>query len=129
MFIGSTHQYIMFFTDQGKCYWLKIYDIPEGSRTSRGKSVLNLIAKEKDERIKSYLVVKDFSEDLYVTMVTRNGTIKKTKLDAYSNIRKNGIQAINLNKGDELVNVKLTNGSQELLIGTHNGQAIRFNEA
>src|SRR5690606_1579670 len=89
----------------------------------------NLIAKEKDERIKSYLVVKDFSEDLYVTMVTRNGTIKKTKLDAYSNIRKNGIQAINLNKGDELVNVKLTNGSQELLIGTHNGQAIRFNEA
>lgn len=129
MFIGSTHQYIMFFTDQGKCYWLKIYDIPEGSRTSRGKSVLNLIAKEKDERIKSYLVVKDFSEDLYVTMVTKNGTIKKTKLDAYSNIRKNGIQAINLNKGDELVNVKLTNGSQELLIGTHNGQAIRFNEA
>jgi DNA gyrase subunit A len=129
MFIGSTHQYLMFFTDQGKCYWLKVYDIPEGSRTSRGKSVLNLIAKEKDERIKSYLVVKDFSEDLFVTMVTRNGTIKKTKLDAYSNIRKNGIQAINLNKGDELVNVKLTNGSQELLIGTHNGQAIRFNES
>lgn len=129
MFIGSTHQHIMFFTDQGKCYWLKIYDIPEGSRTSRGKSVLTLIAKEKDERIKSYLVVKDFSEDLFVTMVTKNGVIKKTKLDAYSNIRKNGIQAINLNKGDELVNVKLTNGSQELLIGTHNGQAIRFNES
>ena len=129
MFIGSTHQYIMFFTDKGKCYWLKIYDIPEGSRTSRGKSILTLIAKEKDEQINSYVVVKDFSEELFVTMVTSNGIIKKTKLDAYSNIRKNGIQAINLNNGDELVNVRLTNGTQELLIGTSKGQAIRFNES
>lgn len=129
MFIGSTHQYIMFFTDKGKCYWLKVYDIPEGSRTSRGKSILNLIAKEKDEKINSYVVVKDFNEELFVTMVTSNGVIKKTKLDAYSNIRRNGIQAINLNKGDELVNVRLTNGSQEILIGTAKGQAIRFNES
>ena len=129
MFIGSTHQYIMFFTDKGKCYWLKVYDIPEGTRTSRGKSILNLIEKEKDEVISSFVMVKDFTEDLYVTMVTRNGLIKKTRLDAYSNIRRNGINAINLNDKDVLVDVKLTNGSQELVIGTHEGKAIRFNES
>jgi DNA gyrase subunit A len=129
MFIGSTHQYIMFFTDKGKCYWLKVYDIPEGTRTSRGKSILNLIEKEKDEVISSFVMVKDFTEDLYVTMVTRNGLIKKTRLEAYSNIRRNGINAINLNDKDVLVDVKLTNGSQELVIGTHEGKAIRFNES
>jgi len=129
MFIGSTHQYIMFFTDTGKCYWLKVYDIPEGTRASRGKSILNLIEKEKDENISSFVMVKDFNADLYVTMVTKMGVIKKTKLDSYSNIRRNGINAININKGDMLVDVKLTNGSQELVIGTHSGQAIRFNES
>jgi len=129
MFIGSTHQYIMFFTDMGKCYWLKVYDIPEGTRASRGKSILNLIEKEKDENISSFVMVKDFAAELYVTMVTKMGVIKKTKLDSYSNIRRNGINAININKGDMLVDVKLTNGSQELVIGTHSGQAIRFNES
>jgi DNA gyrase subunit A len=129
MFIGSTHQYIMFFTNKGKCYWLKVYDIPEGTRASRGKSILNLIEKEKNEDISSFVMVKDFSEELYVTMVTKLGTIKKTKLDSYSNIRKNGINAINIKDGDLLVDVKLTNGSQELVIGTHCGQAIRFNES
>lgn len=129
MFIGSTHQYIMFFTDKGKCYWLKVYDIPEGTRSSRGKSILNLIEKEKDENISSFVMVKDFGEELFVTMVTKNGLIKKTKLEAYSNIRRNGINAINLNENDELVEVKLTNGSQEIVIGTFHGQAIRFNES
>ncbi|MCX6164808.1 MAG: DNA gyrase subunit A, partial [Ignavibacteriae bacterium] len=129
MFIGSTHQYIMFFTDKGKCYWLKVYDIPEGTRASRGKSILNLIEKEKDEDISSFVMVKDFEAELYVTMVTKMGIIKKTKLDSYSNIRRNGINAININKGDALVEVKLTNGTQELVIGTHSGQAIRFNES
>ncbi len=129
MFIGSTHQYIMFFTDRGKCYWLKVYDIPEGSRTSRGKSILNLIEKDKEENISSFVMVKDFAEELFVTMVTKMGVIKKTKLDSYSNIRRNGINAINLNSNDRLVEVKLTNGSQEIVIGTHLGQAIRFNES
>lgn len=129
MFIGSTHQYIMFFTDKGKCYWLKVYDIPEGSRTSRGKSILNLIEKDKDEKVNAFVMVKDFAEPLFVTMVTKEGIIKKSKLENYSNIRKNGIIAINLNSGDSLVDVRLTNGSQELLIGTHDGQAIRFNES
>jgi len=128
MFIGSTHQYIMFFTDKGKCYWLKVYDIPEGSRASRGKSILYLIEKEKEENISAFVMVKDFSEELFVTMVTRNGIIKKTRLEAYSNIRRNGIFAINITEGDELIDVKLTNGTQEILIGTHEGQAIRFNE-
>ncbi len=129
MFIGSTHQYIMFFTDKGKCYWLKVYDIPEGSRASRGKSILNLIEKEKDENISAFLMVKDFKEELYVTMITKLGVIKKTKLDAYSNIRRNGINAINIVDGDALVEVRLTNGHQEIVIGTHNGLAIRFNES
>ncbi len=129
MFVGSTHQYIMFFTDKGKCYWLKVYDIPEGTRASRGKSILNLIEKEKEENISAFVVVKDFNEELFVTMVTQQGLIKKTRLDAYSNIRRNGINAINLNEGDELVDVKLTNGKQEIVIGTHNGLAIRFNES
>ncbi|MBS1551229.1 MAG: DNA gyrase subunit A [Bacteroidetes bacterium] len=129
MFIGSTHQYIMFFTDKGKCYWLKVYDIPEGTRTSRGKSILNLIEKEKDENISAFVLVKDFTEELFVTMVTKMGVIKKTKLDSYSNIRKNGINAITLNKSDSLVDVKLTNGRQEIVIGSHSGQAIRFNES
>ncbi|MFZ4589858.1 MAG: DNA gyrase subunit A [Ignavibacteria bacterium] len=129
MFIGSTHQYIMFFTDKGKCYWLKVYDIPEGSRASRGKSILNLIEKEKDENISAFLMVKDFTEELFITMITKFGTIKKTKLEAYSNIRKNGINAININDNDALVEVKLTTGNQEIVIGTHFGQAIRFNES
>ena len=129
MFIGSTHQFIMFFTDKGKCYWLKVYDIPEGTRTSRGKSILNLIEKEKDENISSFVLVKDFTEELFVTMVTKKGLIKKTKLESYSNIRKNGINAISLNSDDSLVDVRLTNGSQEIVIGSHSGQAIRFNES
>lgn len=129
MFIGSTHQFIMFFTDRGKCYWLKVYDIPEGTRTSRGKSILNLIEKEKDENISAFVLVKDFTEEYFVTMVTKMGVIKKTKLESYSNIRRSGINAINLNSNDTLVDVKLTNGSQEIVIGTHSGQAIRFNES
>lgn len=129
MFIGSTHQYIMFFTDKGKCYWLKVYDIPEGSRISRGKSILNLIEKEKEENISAFVMVKDFSEPLFVTMATKLGVIKKTALESYSNIRRNGINAINLNDNDRLVDVKLTNGNQEILIGSHSGQAIRFNES
>lgn len=129
MFIGSTHQYIMFFTDKGKCYWLKVYDIPEGTRTSRGKSILNLIEKEKDESITAFVMVKSFEEPVFLTMVTRKGLIKKTKIEEYSNIRRNGIIAINLNSDDTLIDVKITNGSQEILIGTHEGQAIRFNES
>ena len=129
MFIASTHQYIMFFTDNGKCYWLKVHEIPEGGRAARGRSILNLIEKSKEEDITAFISVKEFSEDKYLMMITEQGTVKKTVLSAYSNVRKGGIQAINLNDKDKLIEVKVTDGSQDIIIGTHNGIAIRFNES
>ncbi len=128
MFITSTHNYIMFFTDKGKVYWLKVYEIPEGGRAARGRSIINLIQKEKDENITAFVAVKEFSDDKYLMMVTRNGTVKKTVLSAYSNVRKGGINAINLVEGDKLVEVKMTDGKNDVIIGTRNGLAIRFNE-
>ncbi|MBL1214380.1 MAG: DNA gyrase subunit A [Ignavibacteriae bacterium] len=128
MFIASTHQYIMFFTDKGKCYWLKVHELPEGGRATRGRSILNLLQKEKDEKITAFVTVKEFSDDKNLVMFTENGTIKKTTLSAYSNVRKGGINAINLNEGDRLIEVKLSDGSNDIVIGTRNGMAIRFNE-
>jgi len=128
MFIASTHQYIMFFTDKGKCYWLKVHEVPEGGRAARGRSILNLVQKEKDEMISAIVSVKEFSEDKFLVMVTKKGTIKKTKLSAYANVRKGGIAAINLTKGDTLNEVKMTEGNNDIIIGTKNGMAIRFNE-
>ncbi|MCX8010829.1 MAG: DNA gyrase subunit A, partial [Ignavibacteria bacterium] len=128
MFIASTHNYILFFTDQGKCYWLKVYEVPEGGRTSRGKSILNLIDKDPKEKIQAFVSVKEFDPNKYVVMVTEKGTIKKTKLDAFSNPRKGGIIAINLPKGDRLMEAKLSDGVDDIIIGTYEGMAIRFNE-
>ncbi len=128
MFITSTHNYIMFFTDKGKVYWLKVYEIPEGGRAARGRSIINLIQKEKDENITAFVAVKEFSDDKYLMMVTKRGTVKKTVLSAYSNVRKGGINAINLVHGDKLVEVKMTDGINDVIIGTRNGLAIRFNE-
>jgi DNA gyrase subunit A len=105
MFIASTHQYIMFFTDKGKVYWLKVHEIPESGRTARGRSILNLLQKERDEEITAFIAVKEFSSDKFLVMVTEQGTIKKTVLSAYSNVRKGGIQAINLVKDDRLIEV------------------------
>ncbi|AFN74281.1 DNA gyrase subunit A [Melioribacter roseus P3M-2] len=128
MFVASTHHYIMFFTDKGKCYWLKVHEIPEGGRTAKGRSILNLIEKSKEEKIAAFVAVKEFSDDKYVVMVTEKGTIKKTVLSAYSNIRRGGINAINLADGDNLVEAKLSDGNNDIIIGTRNGMAIRFNE-
>ncbi|MCU7491468.1 MAG: DNA gyrase subunit A [Ignavibacteria bacterium] len=128
MFIASTHHYIMFFTDKGKCYWLKVHEIPEGGRASRGRSILNLIEKEKDENITAFVSVKEFSDDMYLVMATEQGTVKKTVLSAYSNVRKGGINAINLTDGDRLIEVKKTDGNNDLILGTRNGMAIRFSE-
>jgi DNA gyrase subunit A len=128
MFVASTHHYIMFFTDKGKCYWLKVHEIPEGGRTAKGRSILNLIEKSKEEKIAAFVTVKEFSDDKYVVMVTEKGTIKKTVLSAYSNIRRGGINAINLVEGDNLVEAKLSDGNNDIIIGTRNGMAIRFNE-
>lgn len=128
MFIASTHHYIMFFTDKGKCYWLKVHEIPESGRASRGRSILNLIEKEKDEKITAFISVREFSDDKFLVMATAQGTIKKTVLSAYSNVRKGGIIAINLVDGDKLIDVKMTEGSNDLVLGTRQGMAIRFNE-
>ncbi len=128
MFVASTHHYIMFFTDKGKCYWLKVHEIPEGGRATKGRSILNLIEKEKEEKITAFVTVKEFTDDKFILMVTEKGTIKKTVLSAYSNIRRGGILAINLAAGDKLVEAKLSDGINDVIIGTKNGMAIRFNE-
>lgn len=128
MFVASTHHYIMFFTDKGKCYWLKVHEIPDSGRASRGRSILNLIEKEKEEKITAFVTVKDFSEEKSVVMVTEKGTVKKTILSAYSNIRRGGIIAINLEAGDRLIEAKLSDGNNDIIIGTRNGMAVRFNE-
>jgi DNA gyrase subunit A len=129
MFVASTHHYIMFFTDKGKCYWKKVHEVPEGGRASRGRSLQNLVEKEKDEQITAFVTVKEFVDDKSIVMVTQNGTIKKTKLSAYSNVRKGGINAINIADGDKLIEVKLADGNNDIVIGTKKGLAIRFNEA
>ncbi|MHB1048674.1 MAG: DNA gyrase subunit A [Bacteroidota bacterium] len=129
MFIASTHNYILFFTDKGKCYWLKVFEVPEGGRTSKGKAITNLIAKEDAENITAFLSVKDFTDNEFVFMVTEEGQMKKTSLMEFSNPRRNGIAAISLDKKDLLCDVKLTDGSHEIVIGTHEGIAIRFPES
>ncbi|MBV6513112.1 MAG: DNA gyrase subunit A [Ignavibacteriales bacterium] len=128
MFVASTHQYILFFTDKGKCYWLKVHEVPEGGRASRGKSIINLIEKEKDEQIAAFVAVKEFKDDQYLLMATKQGTVKKTVLSAYSNVRKSGINAISINNGDSLIGVKLTDGKSDIVLGTREGMAIRFHE-
>lgn len=128
MFIASTHQYILIFTDQGKCYWLKVHELPEGGRATRGRSIVNLIEKDKDENIAAFVAVKEFRDDIFLVMATRMGTIKKTVLSAYGNVRKGGINAINIVKGDKLIAVKMTDGNNDIVMGTHNGFAIRFHE-
>jgi DNA gyrase subunit A len=128
MFIASTHEYILLFTDQGRCYWLKVFEIPEGGRATRGKSIGNLVSKEAGETIVSYVTVKAFDAPVNILMVTEQGSIKKTALAEFSNPRKTGIGAIGLNKKDRLVDVHLTDGKQDVVIGTADGMAIRFNE-
>jgi DNA gyrase subunit A len=105
-----------------------VHEIPEAGRTARGRSVINLLQKEKEEEITAFVAVKEFAEDKYLVMATEKGTIKKTVLSAYGNVRKGGINAISLNAGDRLIEVKMTDGSSDLVLGTRNGFAIRFNE-
>jgi DNA gyrase subunit A len=128
MFIASTHQYIMFFTQQGRCYWLKVHEVPESGRASRGRSILNLLEKDRNDKITAFITVKEYTDDRFLVMATKNGTIKKTVLSAYANVRRGGINAINLVKNDELIAVKMTDGNNDIIIGTKNGMAIRFEE-
>ncbi len=126
---ASTHHYLLFFTDAGKVYKIKVYDIPEGSRTAKGRSLANLINKENDEKVTAMLPVKEFTDNEFVIMCTKEGTIKKTELNAFSNVRQNGIIAVNLNENDKLVSVQITDGTCDVIIGTHNGLACRFRES
>lgn len=128
MFVASTHHNMMFFTDAGKCFLLKVHEIQEASRTAKGYSISNYIAKSKEEEITAILNVKEFTDDMYVTMVTKLGVMKKTELVNFENTRRSGIIAINLKNDDRLIDVKITDGKQEILLGTHSGMAIRFNE-
>jgi DNA gyrase subunit A len=128
LFVASTKDYLLIFTGKGQVHWLKVYEIPQGSRISKGKAIINLIQLEQGAKISSTVPVKEFSADKFLVMVTKLGQIKKTRLDAYGNPRKAGIIGITLDKGDELIAVKLTDGKHELLIGTRQGKAVRFSE-
>lgn len=128
VFQAATHHYLLFFTDKGRVYRVKVYDLPEGSRNSRGRSIANVIQKQGDEKVTTYLPVKEFNDSEYIIMCTRNGVCKKTPLSAFNNVRSNGIIAIDLKDDDALVATRLTDGSCDIVIGTRNGLACRFRE-
>ncbi len=128
LFIASTHSYILFFTDKGKCYWLKVHEIPQGGRLAKGKAIVNLLEMSRDESLAALIPVDDFSKDAYLMMATRNGYVKKTHLSAYSNPRRGGIIAILTREGDRLIRTKLTSGNDDIILAKRKGKAIRFSE-
>ncbi len=129
LFVASTKDYLLVFTDKGQVYWLKVYEIPQAGKATKGKAIVNLLELKSGEKVSSTIPVREFSPDKFLVMVTKQGVIKKTGLDAYGNPRKGGIIGITLEDKDELIGVELTDGKQELLIGTREGKAIRFPEA
>lgn len=134
LFVATNHNYLLFFTEQGKCFWMRVFEIPEGTKTSKGRAIQNLINIPSDDKIKAFVNVKDltdkeYTESNFIMMGTKKGVIKKTSLSAYSRPRANGIIAINVRDGDELLEASLTNGENEVLIGLRSGKAIRFNES
>ncbi|GIW54535.1 MAG: DNA gyrase subunit A [Nitrospiraceae bacterium] len=128
LFTASTHDSLLFFTDAGKVYWLKVHEIPEAGRAAKGKALINLLALKSDEKVTATVPVKEFREDRYVVMATRQGVIKKTELSAFSNPRQGGIIALSLDEGDKLIGVEITDGQREILLGTKQGITIRFKE-
>jgi DNA gyrase subunit A len=129
LFVTSTHNFILFFSNKGKVYWLKTYKIPVAGRHAKGKAIINLLPElEEGEEINAFIPIKEFAEGQYLVFATKKGTIKKTELKAYSRPRATGIKAIILEEGDELVGTKLTDGEREIILGTKNGQAVRFSE-
>jgi len=133
LYVASMHNYMLFFTEKGKCFWLRVFEIPEGTKTSKGRAVQNLINIEPDDKIRAFINIKDITNpeyinNNYIILCTQKGTIKKTSLLAYSRPRQNGINAININEGDRLLQAKLTNGNNEILMALKSGRAIRFNE-
>jgi DNA gyrase subunit A len=128
LFIANTHDYMLFFTDRGKCYWLKVYDIPQGGRAARGRAIVNLIGCEPGEKVEAFVNVKAFDDQHYIVMATKNGLVKKTVLSAYGHPRKGGIYAIDIREDDRLIEARITDGNNDILLGTREGKSIRFSE-
>ena len=134
LFVGTNHQYMLFFTQKGKCFWMRVFEIPEGSRTSKGRAIQNLINIEQDDMVKAFICTQDLKDEEYVNshyviMATKKGTVKKTSLEQYSRPRQNGINAITVRDGDELLEAKLTTGTSQIFLGLKSGKAIRFEES
>jgi DNA gyrase subunit A len=134
LFVGTNHQYMLFFTQKGKCFWMRVYEIPEGSRTSKGRAIQNLINIEQDDKVKAFICTQDLKDEDYVNnhyviMATKKGTVKKTSLEQYSRPRQNGINAIGIREDDELLEAKLTTGTSQIFLGLKSGKAIRFEES
>ena len=128
LFIANTHNYMLFFTDRGKCYWLKVYDIPQGGRAAKGRAVVNLVGCEPGEKVEAFVSVKEFDDEHFIIMATKKGIIKKTALSAYGNPRKGGIYAIEIRDDDRLIEARITDGENDILVGTREGKSIRFSE-
>lgn len=133
LFVSSNHQYMLFFTQKGKCFWMRVYEIPEGSKTSKGRAIQNLINIEQDDKVKAFISVQDLKDEAYINsnyliMATKQGIVKKTLLEQYSRPRQNGINAITIKEGDELLEAKLTSGKSQLMLAVKSGRAIRFGE-
>ena len=134
LFVGTNHQYMLFFTQKGKCFWMRVYEIPEGSKNSKGRAIQNLINIEQDDRVKAFICTQDLKDEDYVNsnyviMATKLGQVKKTSLEQYSRPRSNGINAITIKDGDELLEAKLTNGNSQIMLAVQSGKAIRFEES
>jgi len=133
LFVASTHNYLLLFTEQGRCFWMRAFEVPEGTKTSKGRAIQNLVNLPQDDKIKAYINVKNLADDEYINnnfiiMCTKNGIIKKTTLEAYSRPRQNGINAITVREGDALLEVRLTNGTNEIMLASKFGKVVRFNE-
>jgi DNA gyrase subunit A len=129
LFLARTHDYLTFFTRQGHCYWLKVHEIPQAGRNARGRPIVNLLALRPEEQIAATVPIREFQDDRYLIFATRNGVVKKTALSAYGNVRVVGVNAINIEEDDELIDVQITDGDDEIILATHNGLAIRFHES
>ena len=134
LFVGTNHQYMLFFTQKGKCFWMRVYEIPEGSRTTKGRAIQNLINIEQDDRVKAFICTQDLKDEEYINsnyviMATKKGQVKKTSLEKYSRPRANGINGITIKDGDELLEARLTNGNSQILLAVKSGKAIRFEES
>ena len=133
LFVGTNHQYMLFFTQTGKCFWMRVFEIPEGTRTSKGRAIQNLINIGQDDKVKAFICTQDLKDEEYINshyviMATKNGQVKKTSLEQYSRPRTNGINAITIKDGDELLEAKLTTGDSQVMLAVKSGKAIRFEE-